>query len=493
MNLTSCINPREIVLNGEKRKVPCGKCEYCKYVRSLARSQRLSYEIQSHKFGIFGTLTYADMFLPKMIYDNNNKGFVVPDHLVGSDVFALEDSGNFIPFPFMSKRVESFVHDRMEKFGYIPYLRKSDVQKFMKRLRINLKRILKYDKSENEKFQITYACCGEYGPTTFRPHFHFILLFDCEAISKVIFKVIHKSWPFGSSKSRWLGSEENGGYISKYLNSNYRLPSLFKVRNICPFFVVSKSHPLGLYSVSQKEIQRLLVTKSPTISVFDARKGKSTDLPLWPVLENWFFPKFSGFSCVSRIGKLRLLGFALKSKYFEEFKSEALTYRDDNLKKVFRSPDSWRYDSEILDYFDMYLKDVSCLDPLKQFCNCLKSIFYCANRIKKNMHLYCINSLNEYLDIIEEYYFNKEQYKLSLQMQFEDNFMSSGGSLESLRYLDLSCFNDDLFNEPSFKKVLDKMTSDIEHSHKNKRKNNYLALHPEYMISTSSDYFREGF
>ena len=49
-------------------------------------------------------------------------------------------------------------------FGDIPYLRKRDLQLFIKNLRSYL-----------PEYEIRYFASGEYGPETFRPHFHLLL------------------------------------------------------------------------------------------------------------------------------------------------------------------------------------------------------------------------------------------------------------------------------------------------------------------------------
>ena len=68
------------------------------------------------------------------------------------------------------------------------YVNKVDVQKFLKRLR----RLIIYDKEnllssipvENRKFR--YFICSEYGPKTFRAHYHGLLFFPDVRISDAV-------------------------------------------------------------------------------------------------------------------------------------------------------------------------------------------------------------------------------------------------------------------------------------------------------------------
>lgn len=98
--------------------VPCGKCELCRNKRSLDWETRCFLETQtSPSKPLFFTLTYQNSELP--LIDNK-----------------------------------------------YPTLVKKDIQLFMKRFRINLKRA-GYD-SEG----IRYYICGEYGSKSGRPHYH---------------------------------------------------------------------------------------------------------------------------------------------------------------------------------------------------------------------------------------------------------------------------------------------------------------------------------
>lgn len=99
------------------RVVPCGKCVPCKRRRQAQWSFRLLQEMQYSFSSCFLTLTYND------------------EHLTYGQLW--------------------------------PTLVKSDLQKFMKRLR-------KAHHKLSEK-KLVYYACGEYGENTYRPHYHMIL------------------------------------------------------------------------------------------------------------------------------------------------------------------------------------------------------------------------------------------------------------------------------------------------------------------------------
>lgn len=104
-------------------EIPCGKCVECRLNYSRQWADRCMFELEDYKpsEAWFVTLTYDD------------------DHImdIGSDIFA----GTLL---------------------------KSDLQLFFKSLR----RQIKYHGFGNG---VRFYACGEYGTTTFRPHYHIIL------------------------------------------------------------------------------------------------------------------------------------------------------------------------------------------------------------------------------------------------------------------------------------------------------------------------------
>lgn len=130
-----CVTPCEVKVNDRIESVPCGICFACAQTRRSHWSSRLYVEWQHSKYSYFYTLTYADENL-------------------------------------------TFVDD-------IPVLLKSDVQKFLKRLR---KRF--------NHFRIRYFLCGEYGGLTRRPHYH-ILLFSTK---KLEYEDVRDTWQLGNVK-----------------------------------------------------------------------------------------------------------------------------------------------------------------------------------------------------------------------------------------------------------------------------------------------------
>ena len=163
-------------LQGPPVKIPCGKCIGCRLDYSRQWANRCMLEAQYHpKDAVwFATITYNNLYVPKVI---------TKDPETGKDVPALT-------------------------------LRKRDFQLWMKRLR----RAFPDD-------HIRFFASGEYGSETFRPHYHAILfglhLVDLEPWEKssgyqtYLSKKLAKTWSMCyniDSKGNLLSSGSKGRY-----------------------------------------------------------------------------------------------------------------------------------------------------------------------------------------------------------------------------------------------------------------------------------------
>lgn len=100
----------------------------------------------------------------------------------------------------------------------------SHVQKWLKRFRITLAR--KY----GFKGRIRYACCGEYGKNTKRPHYH-LLLWGIPYLGKEIdYKklndvLIAGTWNMGLTQLKRCFNSKAGQYIGKYMTKKDTAPA----------------------------------------------------------------------------------------------------------------------------------------------------------------------------------------------------------------------------------------------------------------------------
>lgn len=104
--------------------IPCGKCVGCRLEYSRQWANRCLLELEYHDAAYFVTLTYDDYHVPRRYYSDPNTG-------------VAEVSLSLCP---------------------------RDVTLFLKRLRKSF-----------SGDRIRYFYCGEYGPSTWRPHYHLII------------------------------------------------------------------------------------------------------------------------------------------------------------------------------------------------------------------------------------------------------------------------------------------------------------------------------
>lgn len=134
-----CFTPIQIS-GPPKRIVPCNRCYACLYNRRQEWYCRIKEELKNGVGGYFVTLTYSSKYLPK-----------------------TQDG--------------------------LSYVSKKDCQLFIKRLRKVIKSPIKYYLS------------SEYGPNTYRPHYHAIFLTDYDEISFT--KAVANAW------SKQLKNDDN--------------------------------------------------------------------------------------------------------------------------------------------------------------------------------------------------------------------------------------------------------------------------------------------
>lgn len=149
-----CLNPIWIKNKCFAGCVPCGKCPVCRSKRSRTWSFRLSQEALASTRSLFVTLTYNEDCVPV------------------SDVVDIKTG---------------------EVIEGVKVVCKEHVQLFIKKLR----RELYGDKGGS----LRYFACSEYGPNTYRPHYH-LLLFNWpdDVSSRETLSIIEKCWPLGFIK-----------------------------------------------------------------------------------------------------------------------------------------------------------------------------------------------------------------------------------------------------------------------------------------------------
>lgn len=233
-----CQNPVRITNRYTKEQlvVGCGKCAICRANKGFRLSHLCDLEALSSVQVVYVTLTYSPDFLPTMRVESLGHG----------DYDCFTDDGELlgtVHYGSLSKFLKLL--QKVNVGGRIPMLSKSDLQKFLKRLR----------KAYGKK--VRYFACGEYGPKTFRPHYHLLFFFDssdclsrdgqhvlgefpCYTWSKqdeitlredtpiTDFEYcLRSSWPFGRVDCTYITEGSCSQYVALYVNSSCDLPPFF--------------------------------------------------------------------------------------------------------------------------------------------------------------------------------------------------------------------------------------------------------------------------
>jgi hypothetical protein len=318
--LTRCQHPRTVVnkYTRESVVVPCGSCPSCLLRRSSIQTNLLTTYSSQFRYAYFVTLTYAPCFLPTLevsvieaCTDDIADVPCIPDinDLDAGDpntyLFGFRSVPRSASVKLKTSTVERTFKDPEVKFTYpmkskdilsilekvnhnipnrIPYVCNRDLDLFLKRLR-------SYYPDE----KLRYYAVSEYGPTSFRPHWHLLLLSNSDRFSETICENVPKAWSYGrcdTSLSRGYAAL----YVASYLNSFVSLPDFYTQM---PKVVRPKSfHSIG-FTESTLFPRKVRVAEVDKVAdkclngVVVERNGKfCTIKPSWPYILR-LFPRFS--------------------------------------------------------------------------------------------------------------------------------------------------------------------------------------------------------
>lgn len=284
--LFSCEHPKSIITkDNRKMTVSCGHCRSCLVQKQRSKTVACYQQEQISKYCFFVTLTYNKYHVPCMypVY--------CKDKATGKQYIELydEETGEFLGNPRYSHSLCRKIIDRTDD-KKLHYARYSDVQKFYKRVRRNIEYSNKYD---NEK--IKYYSVSEYGPRTFRPHFHILFYFDNAKLATDFGQIVDSCWPLGYTYST-LSKGYVSSYVASYVNSITNLPEIFKSNATNAKSSHSSFLGVPVYKDSFKEIFKN--EPSRFVRIVESKKPDGTvsfSAP-WRSYKAYFFPKCYGYS-----------------------------------------------------------------------------------------------------------------------------------------------------------------------------------------------------
>nr|QJB21430.1 MAG: replication initiator protein [Microvirus sp.] len=318
--ITRCQNPRTVVnkYTHEPVSVSCGACPSCILRRSGIQTNLLTTYSAQFRYVYFVTLTYAPCFLPTLevsvietCTDDIADVSCVPNinDLDAGDpntyLFGFRSVPRSSSVKLKNSTVERTFKDPAISFSYpmkpkdllsilgkinhnipnrIPYVCNRDLDLFLKRLR-------SYYPDE----KLRYYAVSEYGPTSFRPHWHLLLFSNSDRFSQTVLENVSKAWSYGrcdASLSRGFAAP----YVASYVNSFVALPDFYTQM---PKVVRPKSfHSIG-FTESNLFPRKVRITEVDEVAdkclngVRVERDGYfRTIKPTWPYLLR-LFPRFS--------------------------------------------------------------------------------------------------------------------------------------------------------------------------------------------------------
>ena len=200
----------------------------------------------------------------------------------------------------------------------VPLLYYPDMQRFIKRLRKQITTLFKDEK-------IRYYAIGEYGTSSYRPHWHILLFTNSVAVTKWLQQSFYKNrvlskehrtingstildslWQYGSCTIDKTDGKASG-YISNYVVGTSVLPKILtriapqktfhSVRFGCPY--------------SKSEVRDYLLGRNyerfSTLEYVDPSDNTLRCRPLWRSYYSLFFPQFVGFNSLPDEEKYRVL------------------------------------------------------------------------------------------------------------------------------------------------------------------------------------------
>lgn len=285
-----CFHPVRVRKDGVDIVVPCGKCDGCLLHKANEWSMRCGMEIEGSPATIFGSLTYSNKYLPKLYpffkddyqpYQyvfGDPKRFDLSLENVGFDFFWSSDHSENIRF---NGKEDVFRSDGLEirpinSGQYLPvqisnwdnfyrpaiaYASKRDIQLWLKLLRRELDEKIKYrEQRVLERGYFRYFIISEIGPTTNRPHYHFLIFCQSQEIASCLLEgTLYKNWKMCLQErfDPYVHLCDSGarGYVTQYLTSFSSLPRVYKeAKEVRPFRLASKSPGIGYIEQDKEKI-----------------------------------------------------------------------------------------------------------------------------------------------------------------------------------------------------------------------------------------------
>lgn len=308
---------------GDDVTVPCGRCKYCLLKKASIFELYCKMEESTSKYCYMCTLDYDNRYVPALKFDRfdnivephiaferviyDSKGRKVQDYYnedflqellykKGTSVYPLTKNEEYE----LLHKINSYSIQKGRKIiDFFPVLLKKDLQNFLKRLR-------KIVEKNHTNVQLRYFASGEYGPKTYRPHFHILLYFDDFELSKNIVRYCSECWQFGTADTD-SSRRKVSSYVASYVNSFSDFPDVYKTFGFPPFNSHSVYFGINFYKTYTKDIYKngFQFFSQCVVKIFDK---ELQIIPPSSVLD-YFYPRCKGFNYIAFNEKVSLYTF----------------------------------------------------------------------------------------------------------------------------------------------------------------------------------------
>lgn len=311
--LDYCFSPVHIKDQYRDILVPCGKCDGCRLHKANEWSMRLVDEIENCPNTIFFTLTYNNYFLPKLMLTNvdcDDHGYVyntfISDHsdnIRHNSVDVVVRSENLV-----IKTPESSIPIQHSDYVGLAYASKVDVQLWLKILRKKLfERFYIWYQNEDRKNRgfFRYYIISEYGPTTYRPHYHGLLFPKKREFAEcLIEECLYQSWQMcDEGLFKQYTHYCNSGvsqYVTNYTTGFANLPKVYQQnKEIRPFRLSSRSPAIGYKFYDKTEVFESIFRGDCSYTKSITRLGNSFVFKYSKDFVSSLFPKCYRYGLVS--------------------------------------------------------------------------------------------------------------------------------------------------------------------------------------------------
>lgn len=367
-----CINTKFIrnKYTGQKVLVECGKCPACKQMKADRMAARINHAaaagLKKHEIQCFVTLTYQKYTCPyfrisdllKATQSERASGFFTDfislpirrdcklvrsfgkvDYKLETDKLSDVELPNIL-FSKSFKYFNQFHLHEENGYGKIGVIYYKDLQNFEKRVASYLRR-------NNAGFKVRWFNASEYGPETYRPHFHLVASIPSYGY-RILRDACRASWKFHDwdsldNQRRFQVARNVGAYVASYVNKPDGLPRFLEV--LFPTkhsFSIHYGYDGDLFSY--ESVQKMV-------------NRRDLHLPI-------FFDKFRGED------SLRLVPFHVLHRYYAKFKGIS-RLDPSEIADVCRCPDHLQKYADRLDYSgDDLANNIAIIQRSRNRCGC---------------------------------------------------------------------------------------------------------------------------